>query len=392
MGSDSGRAPAACTLKDLLQVEAGKRNGRCAKRLHGFFALGPCARHAAGAKFTGRAAAAPALAPAERRRRRPFPAHQPADQPGDGPAPVRGRQGPEARPLLPHPLGGGEDFSYLRDPAKSNDLFDPLKFVRLDRQGRVCITFSGEERFRYEHYTKNSLTFADPKHQNILYFRHLYGADVHLGENVRAFASLNSGQVGGHNYGTPASVNRNDLVIQQAFGEVMGSVGGAQAGLRVGRQEVWLGSGLLFSNRESTNIHQALDGLRGYFDTHSLRVDAFAFDNVIHRYGVLQDSTSAHQNFWGVYATQVLPVTNVFGAQARLFLDPTYIGTYNRTSTFRAFAAKRNGTRLVGACGARSTRSTSIGSGSTSSGARAPQTCPPMRCSPTRATRSTRCR
>lgn len=248
-----------------------------------------------------------------------------------------------------------DDFSYLRDRSKSNDLFDPLKFIRLDPSGRSYVTFSGEERLRYEYYTKNSFTFVDPKHQDIFYFRHLYGVDVHLGENFRAFASLNSGQVGGHNYGTPSPANRDDLALQQAFAEVMGRIGNAQVGLRAGRQEVFFGSGLLFALREPTNIHQALDGFRGYLDLPSLRIDAFAYDNVINRYGVLNDSTNAHQKFWGLYGSKALPVSNVLGVPARFYLDPTYIGYSNRTSAFVGFRGEEErhtlGGRLWGQIG-----------------------------------------
>ena len=230
-----------------------------------------------------------------------------------------------------------EDFSYLRDPSKSNDIFDPLKFVRLNADGSAYVTFSGEERFQYEYYTDDAFTRPRPKHQNDLYFRHLYGADVHLGDHFRAFVSLNSGQQGGSNYGQTSPNNRDDLAVQQAFGEVMGTIGGVQTGLRVGRQEIWFGSGLLISTRENANLHQVFDGVRGYFDTGKLRVDVFGFDSVTHRFGVLNDSSNPHQNIWGFYGTQVLPVSHLFGARARLFIDPFYLGYGNRGGTFEGF-------------------------------------------------------
>lgn len=248
-----------------------------------------------------------------------------------------------------------EDFSYLRNPARSDDLFDPLKFIRLDDAGRVYVTFSGEERFVLKNQTKIGFTFVDPKHQTTLDFRHLYGVDVHVGEHVRAFASLNSGQEGGHNYGQPATVNRDDLVLQQAFVEVYGTAGSTLLGVRGGRQEVWLGSGLLISTREEANIHQSLDGLRGYFDDKNTRIDVFGFNNVIHRFGVLQDSDNAHQHFWGVYGTQEIPIPSLLGKQARIFVDPFYIGTDSRLTSFDTFTGYDNrhtvGGRLWGQVG-----------------------------------------
>ena len=43
-----------------------------------------------------------------------------------------------------------EDYSYLRDPARSSDFFDPLKFIPLGAEGEVYLTLNGEARFRYD--------------------------------------------------------------------------------------------------------------------------------------------------------------------------------------------------------------------------------------------------
>ena len=181
--------------------------------------------------------------------------------------------------------------------------------------------------------------------------------DVHVSPYFRAFVSLNHGTVGGTNYGSPAAVNRDDLALQQAFAEIMVPLGNdaSKAGLRVGRQEVGLGSGNLIAVREPTNIHQSLDGFRAYYDDNSLRVDGFGFDNVATHYGVLEDQSLAHQHYWGLYATQVLPPVVIGGAQSRMFIDPFYIGSSNRQSTFLGFSGSEErhtiGARLWGQVG-----------------------------------------
>jgi hypothetical protein len=43
-----------------------------------------------------------------------------------------------------------EDYSYLRDLARSSDFFDPLKFIPLGAEGEVYLTLNGEARFRYD--------------------------------------------------------------------------------------------------------------------------------------------------------------------------------------------------------------------------------------------------
>ena len=44
-----------------------------------------------------------------------------------------------------------EDYGYLRDPAKSTDFFDPLKYVAIDRDRDIYLTLNGEARFRYDY-------------------------------------------------------------------------------------------------------------------------------------------------------------------------------------------------------------------------------------------------
>src|ERR1022692_1147317 len=45
-----------------------------------------------------------------------------------------------------------EDYSYLRDPAARTNLFDPLKYIPLDKQGDTYLTFGGQVRDRYEYF------------------------------------------------------------------------------------------------------------------------------------------------------------------------------------------------------------------------------------------------
>lgn len=249
-----------------------------------------------------------------------------------------------------------EDFSYLRDPTKHNDLFDALKFIRLNDAGTAYLTFSGEERLRMENFTKNSFSYSQPTHNEIIQLRSKYGADLHLNEYVRGYVEVINGALGGSGYGQPTPIQRSDLSLLQAFGEVSVPVGDAKIGARIGRQELWLGNGTLISTREGGNIPSTLDGFRGYYDDGKLRVDGFAFDNVNNHYGVLDDSTNAHQQYWGIYATQALPSFQLSGAQGRLFAEPFYIGNYTRRATFAnvtgADARYMLGGRLWGQIGA----------------------------------------
>jgi hypothetical protein len=55
-----------------------------------------------------------------------------------------------ARPLLTPVDQADENFSFLRDPSKRTDLWDPLKYIPLNERGDVYLTFGFETRSEYE--------------------------------------------------------------------------------------------------------------------------------------------------------------------------------------------------------------------------------------------------
>ena len=230
------------------------------------------------------------------------------------------------------------------------DLFDPLKYIRLDPSGDAYLTLSYDQRVRYENFSVAQFGFRKPEHQNNISTRESAGADLHLGEHLRLYADLESGQVGGANFGTPPPVNRNDLTALQAFAEAYTRVDGAIVGVRAGRQEMVLGNGLLFAARDATNIQQNYDGVRGYVDTRRFRVDGFFLENVINHYGTFGDASTPHQSYWGLYGSLRLPT------RAGLFFDPYYVGYYNRRSAMDGLAGSEArsmfGGRLWGVAGA----------------------------------------
>src|ERR1700678_2534833 len=47
-----------------------------------------------------------------------------------------------------------EDYTYLRDPKKHDDPFDPIKYIPLDDKGDIYLSFGGEIRERWEYYSQ----------------------------------------------------------------------------------------------------------------------------------------------------------------------------------------------------------------------------------------------
>lgn len=244
-----------------------------------------------------------------------------------------------------------EDYSYLRDPSKWTDPFDPLKFIPLDAAGDVYLTLDGEIRFRYDGTDHRNFAIAPAAtpartpggkpvfspalgtSTNQLYKqRYALGADLHLGPNVRLYGDLYHGQETGHDVGPVIPGNlRNELGLVNGFAEVYGILGGARTGLRAGRQEVFLGNDLQVRANVSTNLPSPVfEGFRAYRDWGHARIDVFAFNIVNFENGVLQGHDNPRTNLWGGYASWDLPrFTRDFawaGAGAHASIDLFYLG------------------------------------------------------------------
>jgi hypothetical protein len=240
-----------------------------------------------------------------------------------------------------------EDYSYLRDPAKSTDFFDPLKFVPFDSDGDLYLTLSGETRFRYDytdHRNFSVATAATPSRRpggppvftpavgtntNQLYKqRYELGGDLHVGPNLRFYAELYHGQQTGHDVGpaVPGS-QRDELGLVNGFGEVYGVRDDAKTGLRAGRQQVYLGNNLQVRANVSTNLPSPVfDGFRVYRDWGDIRIDAFAFNLVNFSNDILQDHDNPHVNLWGAYGSFDLPKFALAEVDARASVDLFFLG------------------------------------------------------------------
>lgn len=212
-----------------------------------------------------------------------------------------------------------EDWRSMRDPAKRDDPLDRLKFLPLTTDGDVYLTLSGEFRFRVQETTNPDLRDRPAQRQDRT--RVYAGADLHLGEHVRFYGELAHAGVSGVNIGTPAGNITNRLTLQQGFGEVKGRIGGAEVGVRGGRQEFSDGPNLLTSVRDDPTLHFVLDGVRGYARGKRVRADVFDLRFVNYgREGLGDDRTDGSRRFSGVTFGYALP--NDFLGTSKLFFDP----------------------------------------------------------------------
>lgn len=224
-----------------------------------------------------------------------------------------------------------EDWRGMADKARRDDPLDRLKFIPLDSDGDVYLTFSGEVRLRVNHTTNPGLREAPAQRQDIN--RLIAGTDLHIGRHLRAYAEIAHGGISGVELGVPPATLRNTVVIQQSFIEGDVRLGGVDLGVRYGRQEFTDGPNLLLSQRDNNTIRYTLNGLRLWARTGTVRVDLF--DMKPTAYGDLgtdDDIADPNRRFSGLTMGIALP-KRWFGG-SKLYVEPflwrrrNYVGAW----------------------------------------------------------------
>ncbi|MFT9347574.1 MAG: alginate export family protein [Gluconobacter japonicus] len=218
---------------------------------------------------------------------------------------------------------------------RRNDWFSRLKYIRLNESGSIWLSLNAEERLRYVYENQPMMGTAGKTNANRVLLRNLYGADLHLGAHVRAYAEFLYGVAGGSNtYGYQTGVQRERLDLQQGILEVKGNLLGAKAGIIGGRQ-VFLDTPVFMqSARDLTNAQQTWDGIRGYAIWKRFRVDLFDFmqTNKLPD-AVFGDDTNYSARMYGAMTSTTLPAFRAMGKKSQLFADVFYIGYLYSGST-----------------------------------------------------------
>lgn len=239
-----------------------------------------------------------------------------------------------------------EDYSSLRNGPPPADALERLKFIPLDDAGDAWLTLGGESRSRYEYFS-HSQWGAGPQDDNGYFLqRTMLHTDWHAAARLRIFVQLKSGLETGRN-GGPRPTDEDRLDLAQAFADSRWPVpADCTLTLRVGRQEIALGSSRLVSTREAPNVHLAFDGARLFLQRKGWRIDALAVRPVQTNPGVFDDGSDYTQKLWGLYAVTALP--DWPGAN----LDLYYLGFERDNARFAQGTAHETrqtwGTRLWG--------------------------------------------
>jgi hypothetical protein len=198
-----------------------------------------------------------------------------------------------------------EDWSFLKD-APREDVWDPLKYVGLARDGWF-LTLSGELRLRPEGLRIRPRGDRPGTVDSYLLQRYLFGTDVHFGPALRAFAEAQSGIITG-SLRSPRPTDLNRLDLHQAFVEwkPVSRAPGSLA-IKVGRQELSVGSTRLISASPGLNVKRSFDG-----GSLSVRGPTFTVTGAVAQLvrndgGVFDDRPDPGQRFWGIAAGRRSP-------------------------------------------------------------------------------------
>jgi len=228
---------------------------------------------------------------------------------GIGGALAFGQEKPASLPQPLYPLPRyEEDWSALRDPSKHNDFLDTIKFIPLSDDGTVFLSLGGDIRETYERFHNTNFGLSPEDSDGYLLQRYLFHADIHAGQRFRFFGELSSSLEDGRTGGPRPVVDEDKLDLHQGFFDLLlwRPREASTLVLRVGRQEIALGSARLIALREGPNVPLSFDGVRLTLRSGGWQVDGFATRPVKNQPGIFDDPPQHDFAFWGAYATHRL--------------------------------------------------------------------------------------
>jgi hypothetical protein len=198
-----------------------------------------------------------------------------------------------------------ENYEFLKDSSKN--FYQNLKFVPLNKQKDVYMSFGGEARYEYVDFDNEDWGRLNIGHNNFFLQRYDLHADIHLGKTFRVFAQLRSALQDGRING-PRGIDEDQLNVQNLFVDVnLYQKEDKKLIVRAGRQELDYGSGRLISVREGPNTRLYFTGAKIMYASSRFSIDGFAMmADTIYK-GVMDNKMSKQLNLWGAYSKIIVP-------------------------------------------------------------------------------------
>ncbi|MEH6682847.1 MAG: alginate export family protein [Sediminicola sp.] len=231
-----------------------------------------------------------------------------------GSFPLWGQQFPEFKPAR-----YDEDHSFLEKDTVPT-WYKGLKYGKIGN--RAYVGFGGDLRTQYLIKTNEGWSSELEDGDGFTLTRWLLHADLHLSENVRFFAELQSALANGKDI--PIPIEENPLGVHQFFVDVR-PFPKLPVSLRLGRQEVAYGSQRLISYRDAPNSRRAFDGVKAMFANDKMGTDIFYLHAVVDKAGLFDDTSSPDLSVWGMFSSVPLRKGE---------LSFYYLGFRNATAVF----------------------------------------------------------
>jgi len=239
------------------------------------------------------------------------------------------------------------DYSSLADPANRTNALDALHYIPLPITSESYLSLGGEFREQLWSWNNSGWGLKSPLHTNYMLQRVLGDIDLHFDRHFSAFVQI--GRYDAFGKTSPSSTDEGYGRVQQGFLEVKEELGPAEARLRVGRQELMLGSGRMVWVSDSSNARTTHDGVRVTTTVPGeVTIDLAYTSPVLPTIYPFQDWDSHAGSFFAAYATEEpLP--------GQLHVDEYYLARHNVGATYAGLTGNEErstlGGRLWGAFG-----------------------------------------
>lgn len=243
--------------------------------------------------------------------------------------------GPPPAADRPHldPFPAEQNWSFLADPARRTDPYDRLKYLPWGSNTQRYVSLGFEERTEYEYFDNWMFGSGPQDHNGYGMIRVMPHLDLHSGSDLRFFTEMQFDYSVDRNGGPRPGLDEDRGDFHQGFLEVGPHVSRERGtSLRVGRQELVLGTGRLFDNNEGPNVKLSFDGARLITQSARFRWDNFVAKPVQDNQGFFDDTPNHAQITWGSYLTSPLPIISL-GKMDLYYLGlATASANYNRGS------------------------------------------------------------
>jgi hypothetical protein len=210
---------------------------------------------------------------------------------------------PFVAPTSSYPLiRADQNWSFLANRSNRRDPIDSLEYIPL-KPGYAdwYLSIGGEIREVNESIGNDQWGTA-PYENSYLLQRYLFITDFHLGSRIRAFVELKSNTENGR-VGGPRPIDNAWLDFLGLFVEAKLGPFAASPSVRVGREELTLGSGRLVAPREGPNVRQSFTGLRAQGDVGAVHLDALAMHPDEDSSAAFAAVPTRATSLWGIYSS-----------------------------------------------------------------------------------------